>query len=145
MRQQTSFSKDQFAHRFEIVEGGAESQSTQRFAHCGKHQLRLITQTEESLCAAELFSGLCDFQNLVSGHGMRAGLSRVAAKGAIPAVVAAEICKRKENFAGISDHATLEPVARFLCGRKKLRQVFVSGTNPAARGFAGERGVQFLT
>src|SRR6266404_1576065 len=116
---------------------GAKSQFAQGFAHFGKEQFGFVAKGEQSFRATKFFTCSRDLQHLIGRHRVRAGLTRVAAEGAISAIIAAEICKRDENLARISDYARLKVVASILGGREKVRQVLVASSNPLEGGFAG--------
>lgn len=115
MRQQSRFSKDQFAHCFEIVQSRVEAEPSQRFPHLGKDHLWLVAQRKQGLRAAEFLSGLGHSKYFIRRHGVGAGITRIAAESAIAAIVAAEIRKWDEDFARVGNNPRLEPVSKFPC------------------------------
>jgi hypothetical protein len=73
---------------------------------------------------------------------VRSGPARIAAEGAISAIIAAEVGKGDEDLSRVGDHVGLEAVASCSGGRQKLGEIFIVGTNPAARDFPGEGALQ---
>ncbi len=87
---------------------GFIAEMAEGFAHLGKEEFRLVSETEEGLGASEFFSGAGDLENFVRRHGVCAGVAGIAAEGAVSAVIAAEIGEREKNFARVSDDAGFE-------------------------------------
>ena len=135
MRQQAGLAQHQLAHGFQIMQRGFVAEMTQRVAHLGEEQFRLVAQAEESLGASQLFAGAGDRENFVRSHGMRAGISGIAAEGAVAAVIAAKIRQRQEDFSRIGDDAGLEV---FFCGAGRGEQrgkiVVTAADQPAGPG-----------
>ena len=67
---------------------------------------------------------------------MRPGFARVAAEGAVSAVVAAKIGQRQEDLARIGDGAGPEALFGSAGGREEFRQIVVGATNQAQGGVA---------
>ena len=89
MGKQARLTQDFVAHRFEIMKARFVSQVAQRFAHLGKNQLRLVAETEQSFCASQALAGADDCHDFVGRHRMSARLIRIAAEGAVAAVISA--------------------------------------------------------
>ena len=140
MRQQAGLAQHQFAHGFEIVQRGLVAEMPQGLAHLGKEQFGLVAQAEESLGAAEFFSGAGDREDFVGSHGMSAGIAGIAAEGAVSAVVAAEIGQRQKNFARIGDDAGLEALFGGAGGGEEFGKIVVGALNQVERGLARDRG-----
>jgi hypothetical protein len=70
----------------------------EEFAVLGEDRLRPVAQGEQRFLGAESLAGAREREDLLGRHAQRAGLARVAAEGAVPAVVAAEIGKRDEDL-----------------------------------------------
>src|ERR1700751_2289035 len=96
------------------------------FTHLGKEQFWLVTQAEKGFGTAKLFSRTGDFEHLVGHHRVCAGIARIAAEGAVAAIVAAEVSQREKDFAGIGDRARLESFLRRAGKRKKFWQIVVA-------------------
>ena len=103
-----SFAEHQFAHSFEIMQRGFVSQMAQRLAHFGECEFGLITQAEKRLGASHFLACARYFQNFIGSHGVCAGLARIAAEGAIAAVVATKIGEGDKDFARIANDAWLK-------------------------------------
>ena len=67
---------------------------------------------------------------------MRARLARIAAEGAVSAVVAAKIRQRKKDLAGISDNAGLEAFLRCACRHEQCGQFIVTALDQAQGALA---------
>jgi hypothetical protein len=78
-------------------------------------------------------------QNFFWRHGMRTGLSGIAAEGAISTVIATQIGERDKNFAGVRDETGLESVTGSGGGGQKTREFLVRAANQTASGFSVER------
>jgi len=70
----------------------------QEFPVLGKDGLRTVTQREQRFLGAEALARAREREDLLGCHAQRAGLARVAAEGAVPAVVTAEIGERDEDL-----------------------------------------------
>src|SRR2546430_533333 len=108
MRQQAGFTQHKFAHRFEIVQSRAKTQTPQSLSHLGENQFRFIAERKKCLSAAKLFARARHIQNFLRRHRMRSRLARVATERAISAIVATQVCERNKNFARVSNYAGLE-------------------------------------
>ncbi len=130
MRQQCRFTQHQFAHRLEILQRGAVTKTAEILAHLGKSKFRFVTKAEKGLGTAHFLACSGDCQNFVRGHRVRAGLSWIAAKGAVAAIVPAQVRQRQKHFSRISDDARLEP---FFGGPRRfeqLRKFMIAATHP---------------
>src|SRR5262249_55165067 len=122
------------------MQSRAKPQPPQGFSHFGKNQLGLIAEGKQSFRAAQLFSRKGDVQYLFRRHGVRAVLSRVAAEGAVSAVIAAEVCEGNENFARIGDYTGLETITSIPRSRQQFRKLLVPCLNPVNGFFTRECG-----
>src|SRR5579862_6688325 len=64
---------------------------------------------------------------------MGSRITRIPAKGAISAVVAAEVCQRNENFARIRNDAGLETLLGSASGSKQLGEIIFRAANQLQR------------
>src|SRR5581483_1238820 len=142
MRQQAGLTQHQFAHGFQIVKRRAIAEFAQGFAHLGKNQFRFVAEGKQSLGATECFAFARDLENFVGRHRVGARLARIAAKGAISAIIAAEISERNKNFARIGDHAGAEMVASLAGQGEQLGQIFIRANDPAVSFFSRNGGRQ---
>ena len=101
------------------------AEMTKCFAHLRKEELGLIAEAEQGLRTAEFLSGASYLQHLIGCHRMGAGIARIAAEGAIPAVVAAKIRQRDEYLARVGYDAGLEALFCSTGGRQQARQTAV--------------------
>jgi hypothetical protein len=60
-------------------------------SHRWKEEFGLIAEAEQGLGAPQLFPGARYLEHVIGRHRMRPGIARIAAEGAIPAVIAAKI------------------------------------------------------
>ena len=91
----------------------------QGVAHGGKVQLRLIPEAEQSLGASEPRAVARNLKHFIGRHGVGARFPRVAAEGAVAAVVTAEVGEREEDLARIGDDAGLKALFEGRGGRKQ--------------------------
>src|SRR6266404_2774115 len=98
----------------------------QCFSHFRKKQLRLVAQTEQRLGATQFLARLSYLQNFVRSHGVRPGISGIAPKRAVTAIVATQISKWKKNFAGVGDHARFELIFDLDCGLEQFWKIVVT-------------------
>src|SRR5579863_8159461 len=97
----------------------------QSFAHLREEQFWLVAQAEKRFRTAQYLSGAGDGENLVGSHSVRPRISRIAAEGAVSAVVTAEIGQRQEDLTRVSNDAGFEAFLGGTRGGEKLGKVVV--------------------
>src|ERR1700722_616426 len=116
------------------MQRGSVAKVGESLAHLGEKQFRLVAQAEQSFGAAEFLAGAGDGENLVRGHGVRAGVSGIAAEGAVSAVIAAEIGQREEDLTRVSDDAGFEAFFGGASGGEKFGKLAVGAADEAQSG-----------
>ena len=90
------------------------------FAHLGEDQASGLSPRLKRASLHPSFSpARGSGENFLRRHGMRAGLSGIAAEGAVSTVVAAEIGERQKNLTRIGDCASLKGLLR---GTRRIEQ-----------------------
>jgi hypothetical protein len=98
MGQEAGLADDEGGDLSEIAERGRMPHAPEEFAVLGENRLRPVAQGEQRFLGAESLAGARERQDLLRCHAQRAGLARVAAESAVPAVVAAEVGERDEDL-----------------------------------------------
>jgi hypothetical protein len=118
VRQESRFPDDEGRDLSQIAERRAMPHAPEEVAVLGEDRLRPVTQGKQRFFGAEPLAGSGQRQDLVGSHAQRAGLAGVAAKGAVPAVVATEVGQRDEDLGG-EGHA---PAAAAVSHRRRRGQ-----------------------
>src|SRR5438067_9996951 len=92
------------------MEGGAITQLVQSVTHFRKNQLRFVSQRKKRFGAAELFALTRHTQYFIGSHCVRSRLAGIAPKGAVAAIIAAQIRERNKDLARVSNYARPEPI-----------------------------------
>src|SRR3954462_11180837 len=99
MGNELGFLQDKSAHGFQIMHRRAIAKVAKGVLHFGENGFRLVAKREERFGAAKGLAGTEDLETLVGRHSVCAGLTGVATKDAIAAIVTAEVRQREEDLA----------------------------------------------
>jgi len=138
VREQAGFAQHQFAHSFEIMQGGVITEAPEGGAHLWKEQLGLVAEAEEGFRASEFLASAGDGQDFFGSQGVGSRLAGVAAKGAISAIIAAQVGQRNENLARIGDDFGLEALFGGAGGGREFGQIVVGAADQLECSLAGD-------
>ena len=110
MGEQARFLEHKLRHGGEIIERAGEAEPVQEFARLGKNPLRLVAEAEKRFLAARAAARFGNGQDFVRAHIGGAPRHRIGAKGAIAAIVAAEMRQRDEDLLRIADDPALDAI-----------------------------------
>src|SRR5271166_6495765 len=106
------------------MESAAIAAFMQQVAHLRKLRLRLVTERKQGLGATESFALPRDLEYLFGRHGMSAGLSGVAAVGAVAAVIATEVGQGQKNLTRVGNDSRAILLLEEAGGREQFRKHF---------------------
>src|SRR6185295_16440927 len=143
MRKQARFIQDSLAHLGKVRKSCTVSEPRERLSHLRKDSFGAVSEAEQRFLASEPPASLGYREDFVRRHGVSARIARVFAKRAIAAVVAAEICKRDEDFLRVRNPPALETISKFTGNKTQgIKLVTFAGVNERRSSLS--RDISFL-